>query len=311
MTSHSLLTKIYICFLFFISGTSVFANDFELALIPNGSSTPGGSISIAISATSLGSSHDITGAVFTAIYDPTVFTFTGFSNPFFDSFTTQGFVPSSVEVNGTTYSEPIVVSVSEGLIKIAASMANPKTIAAGASVELFNLHFSVDSNTNPDSYQFLLVQTVASNIDAGYSSSGESVPLLIGPGSEPTLPGAYTVFGVNSTDSYVVINPPPDADGDGLSDQLEISIGSDPDNPDTDGDEMSDYYEHYNDLNLNANDAAADLDNDGLTNIEEYNLGLKANNPDCDGDGLLDGEDEKPLLNLAAIMVIINSIILQ
>ena len=56
-----------------------------------------------------------------------------------------------------------------------------------------------------------------------------------------------------------------DTDGDGLSDEDEWYLGTDPENPDTDG--------------------------DGLSDGEEIHYGLDPLNPDTDGDGLLDGDD--------------------
>ena len=72
-----------------------------------------------------------------------------------------------------------------------------------------------------------------------------------------------------------------DSDGDGLSDTLELSIGTDPFLVDTDGDGMSD---------------GDELAFDG--NITQYTAGLDPdpNNPDSDGDGLPDGVDPIPLL---------------
>ena len=57
-----------------------------------------------------------------------------------------------------------------------------------------------------------------------------------------------------------------DSDGDGLSDEEELLLGTDPYNPDTDG--------------------------DGLTDYEEVRIyGTDPLNPDTDGDGYLDGEE--------------------
>ncbi len=61
-----------------------------------------------------------------------------------------------------------------------------------------------------------------------------------------------------------------DSDGDGLTDEEEVQIGTDPNNPDTDG--------------------------DGLTDGTEVNVeGTDPTNPDTDGDGIPDGEDLDPL----------------
>jgi len=61
----------------------------------------------------------------------------------------------------------------------------------------------------------------------------------------------------------------PDADMDGLSDQYEVTIGTDPTRPDSDG--------------------------DGLTDYRELKLGMNPMNADTDGDGVKDGVDPHPL----------------
>jgi len=62
----------------------------------------------------------------------------------------------------------------------------------------------------------------------------------------------------------------PDSDGDGLPDDLELSLGLDPQDP---------------------VDALEDLDGDGLTNLGEFELGTRLDLPDSDGDGIADGEE--------------------
>jgi gliding motility-associated-like protein/uncharacterized repeat protein (TIGR01451 family) len=91
-----------------------------------------------------------------------------------------------------------------------------------------------------------------------------------------------------------------DADFDGLNDDVEIEIGTDPNNPDTDGDGIEDGQE----VNIDATDplndcdsiggiplADSDCDNDGLTNTEENDLGTDPFDADSDDDGLTDGEE--------------------
>jgi hypothetical protein len=84
---------------------------------------------------------------------------------------------------------------------------------------------------------------------------------------------------------------PLDSDNDGLSDQDEANLGTDPNNPDTDGDGVPDGQDQDP---LNA-PQPVDTDGDGLTDDDEANLGTDPNNPDSDADGLLDGQDPDPL----------------
>ncbi len=80
-----------------------------------------------------------------------------------------------------------------------------------------------------------------------------------------------------------------DSDGDGLTNQREIEIGTDPFNPDTDADELNDGEEV---LRQNTDPLKADTDGDGLSEGEEV-LRRRTDplNPDTDGDGLNDGEE--------------------
>ncbi len=90
-----------------------------------------------------------------------------------------------------------------------------------------------------------------------------------------------------------------DADGDGLNDDVEETLGTDPNNPDTDGDGIEDGQEvnggtdPLDDCDSIGGTALddSDCDNDGLTTAEENDLGTNPNNPDSDGDGLTDGEE--------------------
>lgn len=80
-----------------------------------------------------------------------------------------------------------------------------------------------------------------------------------------------------------------DADGDGLTNKFEKSIGTDPKNADTDGDGLQDgaeYNQHKTDP------LKADTDGDGLKDGEEVNsYKTDPNKADTDADGLKDGEE--------------------
>jgi TolB protein len=81
-----------------------------------------------------------------------------------------------------------------------------------------------------------------------------------------------------------------DTDGDGLTDQREAELGTNPNNPDTDNDRLNDGDE----VRLGTNPLNPDTDNDRLIDGEEVRLGTDPRNPDTDGDGIIDGLDLDP-----------------
>ncbi|WP_208588454.1 adhesive domain-containing protein, partial [Gracilibacillus suaedae] len=100
----------------------------------------------------------------------------------------------------------------------------------------------------------------------------------------------------NESEPATVVVPedtPVDSDEDGLTDEEEADLGTDPENPDTDGDGINDGDEVDNGTDpLDPNDPPTDpvdSDEDGLTDEEEADLGTDPENPDTDGDGINDG----------------------
>ncbi|MBT8202988.1 MAG: PD40 domain-containing protein [Acidimicrobiia bacterium] len=79
----------------------------------------------------------------------------------------------------------------------------------------------------------------------------------------------------------------PDTDGDGLDDNEEAVLGTDPANPDTDGDGLADGRE----IDLGTDPLDSDTDNDGLDDGTESDLGTDPLDPDTDGDSLSDGDE--------------------
>ena len=91
-----------------------------------------------------------------------------------------------------------------------------------------------------------------------------------------------------------------DTDQDGITDEMELTIGWDPLNPDTDGDGIPDGYAmhvlyplllHYGFDEERGILASDDYDSDGLTNLDEYIAGTSSGATDTDDDGLSDYEE--------------------
>jgi alpha-tubulin suppressor-like RCC1 family protein/thiol-disulfide isomerase/thioredoxin len=96
-----------------------------------------------------------------------------------------------------------------------------------------------------------------------------------------------------SSDTYVDTGPPIeltglDSDNDGLPDEAEAIVGSDPQNPDSDGDGLQDGAEFTH----GSNPLKADSDDDGIDDLTEISDGTNPARPDSDFDGFSDGDEK-------------------
>ena len=125
----------------------------------------------------------------------------------------------------------------------------------------------------------------------------------------PTSGGATQTAAVNLT--MTASAGPGDLDGDGLTNEREAALGTDPLNPDTDGDRLTDRDEvetyQTNPLVVDTDDDRLpdgdevqihltdprnrDMDGDGRIDGDEIAGGTDPRNPDSDGDGLRDGDE--------------------
>jgi hypothetical protein len=82
-----------------------------------------------------------------------------------------------------------------------------------------------------------------------------------------------------------------DSDDDGLSNVIELDLGTDPYDADTNDDGIGDGAA----VAAGRDPISVDLDGDGLSNADEVRFGTDMLNADSDGDGVIDGLDVFPL----------------
>lgn len=101
--------------------------------------------------------------------------------------------------------------------------------------------------------------------------------------------GVVWNWGAGADPNFVAVSGPLDSDGDGLSDDYEFSIGTDPNNPDTDGDGLTDGDEV---LKYKTDPLNPDSDFDGLKDgAEVLKYRTDPLDPDTDKGGVTDGHE--------------------
>jgi Mg-chelatase subunit ChlD len=108
----------------------------------------------------------------------------------------------------------------------------------------------------------------------------------IGDAYEITHLLAFSAPNKADTDGDGIPDGQEDIDDDGLTNNQEMTAGTNPLNPDTDKDGLSDEQEIIN----KTNPCQADSDNDGLTDQAEAKFHINPNLADSDGNGIKDGD---------------------
>jgi serine/threonine protein kinase len=154
---------------------------------------------------------------------------------------------------------------------------------SGSSIPLWALYGGIGLVT------FACVMLVVSALLSGriFGPRGTPTPDLI------AVASTQTAVAIEQTSTAIALTVTPigetDPDEDGLNNDVEARIGSDPNNPDSDGDGLLDGQE-FNEFGTSPTNR--DTDGDFLSDWEEINIyDTDPTNADTDGDGFPDGQE--------------------
>src|SRR5579863_9738866 len=195
--------------------------------------------------------------------------------------------PIAVTVNGKTATS----STNFTVVSVPAILAvSPKYLVSSSAPITVSSYQVTGANLTGATFSFAPAFTPPQIVvnSAIINSGGTSATLNITVAAK-TL-GSFTLIATNAAGSsspiaasgntLQVIDPDGDADGDGLTNALEIAIGTDPLNPDTSGDGLPDGWQVFYGLNpLDPTVGGMDLDNSGLTVLQDFQQGLSPVNP--------------------------------
>ena len=153
---------------------------------------------------------------------------------------------------------------------------NEVTIVAGDSVTWVNDDDSAHA-----------VEADEDEFDSGNLDNGESFSFIFETAGNYSYDCDYHSSMTGMVNVERAEEEPIDTDGDGLSDEEEGELGTDPNDPDTDGDGVNDYDE----VLWGINPLNPDTDGDGLNDTEGSVYGTEPSLFDTDGDGFGDGEE--------------------
>ncbi|QWX84635.1 Ig-like domain-containing protein [Cellulophaga sp. HaHaR_3_176] len=186
-----------------------------------------------------------------------------------------------------------LLSDSELVGNIGVQVILPTDTVAGDTVSV------TDGNGNTEDVTLTPTDITNGSIDVEFVSPGDGGTIVV-TATITDLAGNVGPDSITDTAVIDLTTPIIDSDGDGLSDEEEVGLGTDPNNPDSDGDLINDGQEVNTDSTDPIDDCSSnggtalpnsDCDADGLTTTEESTAGTDPNNPDSDNDGLEDGEE--------------------
>ena len=204
-----------------------------------------------------------------------------------------------------TDADPVTVTVlpaDTAPVILTATPDEPRLVAPGDVVVLAGRFFEPIGALNEVRFNGALADVESGdkgNLRVIVPDDATSGPMVLSAGGQLTDPIEFFIDrdrdGVYDEREVALGSDPndDDSDDDGLTDGVEIDeLGTDPNSADTDGDGLPDGYEAANGLDpVGTDDGRQDPDGDGLKNFVEFAIGTLAGDPDTDDDGLLDGEE--------------------
>jgi hypothetical protein len=171
----------------------------------------------------------------------------------------------TIPVNGAVNLPAIVLGAATQVpASLSITPANPSFTAAGQTAQLLVTATYPDNSTR---------NVTAGSTGTNYTTSNSAIATVSADGVVTAVASGTVVIqasndGASGIITARVVLSNVDSDGDGIPDDVELSLGLDPHNP---------------------VDAQEDFDRDGLTNLREFQLGINLRVFDTDGDGIGDG----------------------
>jgi YD repeat-containing protein len=193
--------------------------------------------------------------------------------------------PISVTVNGQTAASDtsFVVIQAPGITSISPTFVLENSVASTlATLSLTGANFTGATFAFPAS-SGISISSVSVNAAGTTATLSATIP--------PNLTGAFVLVATGAggsssqqptvANTLHVLDPNADDDHDGLTNAVELALGTNPLNPSTVGDGITDGWKVFYGLNpLDPTVAGQDNDGDGLTNLQEFQQGLSPRDPD-------------------------------
>jgi len=195
--------------------------------------------------------------------------------------------PITVTANGQTASSdtnfifipsPAVLSVS------------PKFAVTSPSTTLISNFVVTGAALNTATFAFQPVTVPPSVVITSTTADPTGTSATLSLSIAPNVAGSFTLVATNGSGSSSqvpsaantlrIISPDGDDDNDGLTNAVEIALGTDPFNPSTAGDGITDGWKVFYGLDPFHPIATQDPDGDGFTNLQEFQAGTDPRNPD-------------------------------